>query len=125
MKVSACRWKTVVKETFKSSKFHFDEAKLDKIACHLVEMYKTTACWQHSYGVPGILTYIQNKNIPIGVISNFDPRLDAILINTKLKHYFQFVLSSYEVIPVNFKMQEYNKKTCRLVWKSQTNEFSS
>lgn len=94
----------MVKETFKSSKFRFDEAKLDKIASHLLEMYKTTACWQHSYGVPGILTYIQSKNIPIGVISNFDPRLDAILINTKLKHYFQFVLSSYEVFIVDLKI---------------------
>ncbi|ERL89482.1 rhythmically expressed gene 2 protein [Dendroctonus ponderosae] len=90
-------WKTVVKETFKTSKFRFDEAKLEKIACHLLEMYKTTACWQHCYGVPNILSYIRSKNIPMGVISNYDPRLDAILVNTKLKHYFKFVLTSYQV----------------------------
>ncbi|KAL1517087.1 hypothetical protein ABEB36_000896 [Hypothenemus hampei] len=90
-------WKTIVKETFKSSKFRFDEEKLEKIACHLLEMYKTSACWQHCYGIPGILSYIRSKKIPMGIISNYDPRLHAILINTKLNHYFQFVLTSYEV----------------------------
>ncbi|XP_066156969.1 rhythmically expressed gene 2 protein [Euwallacea fornicatus] len=89
-------WKTVVRETFKSSKFRFDESKLEKIACHLLEMYKTTACWQHAYGVPGILTYIRSKKIVMGVVSNFDPRLEAILMNTKLKHYFEFTINSYE-----------------------------
>lgn len=91
------RWKTVVKETFKSSKFRFDDEKLEKVASHLVEMYKTSACWQHCYGVPGILSYIRSKNIPMGIVSNFDPRLEAILMNMKLKHYFQFVITSYEV----------------------------
>ncbi|XP_050295316.1 rhythmically expressed gene 2 protein [Anthonomus grandis grandis] len=89
-------WKTVVKETFKSSKFKIEEDKVEKVASHLLEMYKTSACWQHCYGVPGLLSYIRSKNIPMGVISNFDPRLHAILVNTKLKHYFQFVLTSYE-----------------------------
>lgn len=32
-----------------------------------------------------------------GVISNFDPRLSATLHNTKLKQYFKFVITSYEV----------------------------
>ncbi|CAG9761473.1 unnamed protein product [Ceutorhynchus assimilis] len=89
-------WKTVIRETFKASKFQLKDEKLDRIADHLLEMYKTSACWQHAYGVPGILSYIRNKKIPMGVISNFDPRLEAILINTKLKHYFEFLLTSYE-----------------------------
>ena len=32
----------------------------------------------------------------LGVISNFDSRLDVLLRNMKLNHYFDFVLSSYQ-----------------------------
>ncbi|XP_030766024.1 rhythmically expressed gene 2 protein [Sitophilus oryzae] len=90
-------WTTVAKETFKSSKLPFDDDKLDKVASHLLEMYKTSACWQHCYGIPALLSYIQSKNIPMGVVSNFDPRIHTILTNMKLKDYFKFVISSYEV----------------------------
>lgn len=33
----------------------------------------------------------------MGVISNFDPRLSGILQEAGLRHYFEFVLPSYEV----------------------------
>lgn len=91
------RWTTVAKETFKASKLPFDESKLDKVAAHLLEMYKTSACWQHCYGIPGLLTYIKSKNIPLGIISNFDSRLDTILTNLRLRDYFKFAIGSYEV----------------------------
>jgi HAD superfamily hydrolase (TIGR01549 family) len=32
----------------------------------------------------------------MGIISNFDPRLDVLLRNMKINHYFDFVLSSYD-----------------------------
>lgn len=32
----------------------------------------------------------------MGVISNSDPRLNQLMENVKLKHYFQFILTSYE-----------------------------
>ncbi|KAF7272419.1 hypothetical protein GWI33_014806 [Rhynchophorus ferrugineus] len=90
-------WTTVAKETFKASKLPFDENKLDKVAAHLLEMYKTSACWQHCYGIPGLLTYIKSKNIPVGIISNFDSRLETILTNLRLRDYFKFIIGSYEV----------------------------
>lgn len=89
-------WKMIVKGTFKDSKFDLDDKKLDAIAIHLIEVYKTSACWQQTYGVLDLLTYIKQKNIPIGVISNFDPRLHDTLTNTKLKHFFEFIVTSYE-----------------------------
>lgn len=89
-------WHSIVKGTFKDSKFNLDDKKLDAIASHLIDAYKTSACWQPTYGVMGLLSYIRHKGIPMGVISNFDPRLETTLTNTKLRHYFNFVLTSYE-----------------------------
>lgn len=90
-------WKMVVTGTFKDAKFNVDERKLDAISSHLIEVYKTSACWQQCYGAQGLLSYLTNKNIPLGCISNLDPRLDTILTNNKLRHFFRFILSSYEV----------------------------
>ncbi|CAH1993484.1 unnamed protein product [Acanthoscelides obtectus] len=75
----------------------FDDKMLEAVASHLIAAYKTPACWQHSHGVLDLLSYIKNRAVPMGVLSNFDPRLGETLNNLKLRHYFQFVLSSYEV----------------------------
>nr|CAI5853818.1 unnamed protein product [Callosobruchus analis] len=85
--------------TFKDSNItvnDFDDRLLDAVASHLIEAYKTSACWQHSHGVLDLLSYIRSRGITMGVISNFDPRLGDTLQNLKLRHYFQFVLASYE-----------------------------
>lgn len=42
-----------------------------------------------------ILEYLYNRRIILGVISNFDERLESILINTHLRKYFSFILTSY------------------------------
>lgn len=90
-------WKMVVSGTFKDAKFDAEEKKLDAISTHLIEVYKTSACWQQCYGAQGLLSYLRSKKIPLGCISNFDPRLHTILENNKLKHFFKFMLGSYEV----------------------------
>nr|CAH7735026.1 unnamed protein product [Callosobruchus chinensis] len=92
-------WKTLVKDTFKDSNItvtDFDDRMLDAVASHLIEAYKNQSCWQHSHGVLDLLSYIKSRGITIGVISNFDPRLGETLQNLKLRHYFQFVMTSYE-----------------------------
>jgi HAD superfamily hydrolase (TIGR01549 family) len=70
-----------------------------------LETFKTSACWQHCYGAIEFLNYLKlqqhngPKNNPpfkLGIISNFDPRLDVLLRNMKVNHYFDFVLSSYD-----------------------------
>lgn len=90
-------WKMIVKGTFGDSNLNLDKEKLDSVALHLIEIYKTSTCWQQCYGVSELLSYIRSRGIPIGIISNFDPRLSTTLVNTKIRHYFQFVLTSYEV----------------------------
>jgi len=39
---------------------------------------------------------LQKKNIVLGVISNFDQRLESILKDIRIRHYFTFVLTSYD-----------------------------
>lgn len=90
-------WKMIVVGTFKDAKFHIEDKKLDAIATHLIQAYKTSSCWQHCYGAIELLEHLQAKKIPIGVISNFDPTLDVTLENVKLRDYFNFILTSYEV----------------------------
>ncbi|XP_023016187.2 rhythmically expressed gene 2 [Leptinotarsa decemlineata] len=90
-------WNMVVKGTFKDSKYDLDDKKLDAVASHLIEVYKSSACWQPCYGVKDLLSYIRSKGVAMGVISNFDPRLHSILMNMKLRHFFQLVLTSYDV----------------------------
>ncbi|RZC40916.1 HAD 2 and/or Hydrolase domain containing protein [Asbolus verrucosus] len=89
-------WRRIIKGTFKDSKINLDDKKLESIASHLIQVYETSMCLQQSYGALGLLSYLRNRGVPLGVISNFDPRLNATLINTKLRHYFNFVLGSYE-----------------------------
>ncbi|CAG9855691.1 unnamed protein product [Phyllotreta striolata] len=89
-------WRTLVKKTFKDTRANVDEKKLDEVAFHLIELYKVSTCWQLCDGVSGLLSYIRSKNIPMGVISNFDPRLHVTLTNIKLRHFFHFILTSYE-----------------------------
>lgn len=90
-------WKMIIIGTFKDAKFHVDEKKLDAISSHLIDVYKTSACWQQCFGASDLLTYLHSKGIVVGVISNFDPRLNVTLENVKLKDYFHFTLASYEV----------------------------
>lgn len=90
-------WKDVVTGTFKDSEFTEKNKQLSAITEHLINVYKTSACWQHCSGAPNLLSYLRSKGIPLGIVSNFDPRLDQILHNLKLKHFFQFVITSYGV----------------------------
>lgn len=42
------------------------------------------------------MQYLNNQQIILGVISNFDERLHQILINTNLQQHFDFILTSYD-----------------------------
>ena len=45
----------------------------------------------------GILAWLKNKGIVLGIISNWDSRLPEILENIGLAHYFDFILASMVV----------------------------
>lgn len=89
-------WKNVVKHTFKDCGTNIEDKQLKNVCEHLINVYKTSSCWQQCYGASNLLSYIRSKGIPMGIISNFDPRLHQILFNMKISHFFQFILTSYE-----------------------------
>lgn len=90
-------WKKIVRDTFKDSVINASDKQLNATAQHLIHVYKTSTCWQYSYGALNLLSYIRSRGIPMGVISNFDPRLSEMLNNVKMKHFFNFIITSYEV----------------------------
>lgn len=84
------------------------DEKVNNMTNYLLDLYKTSTCWQLTYGTVDFLNFLKlqkqfgSKNgnfdpqIKLGVISNFDSRLDVLLRNMKLNHYFDFVLGSYQ-----------------------------
>ncbi|XP_075990913.1 rhythmically expressed gene 2 [Anticarsia gemmatalis] len=72
-------------------------ADINCIANKLINEFKTDKCWCVAQGGDILLSHLKKQNISLGVISNFDPRLNDILQNVGLFKYFDFVLTSYEI----------------------------
>ncbi|XP_078049231.1 rhythmically expressed gene 2 protein [Augochlora pura] len=89
-------WRRVVHDVFKDQHNYISDTTLDKVAGILIKSYGTSLCWHKYPGTIEILEYLQRKGLIIGVISNFDERLEAILLDTKIRSYFSFVLTSYD-----------------------------
>lgn len=88
------------------------DEKVNNMTNYLLDFYKTSTCWQLTYGTVDFLNYLKlqkqfasqngEPQFKLGVISNFDSRLDVLLRNMKLNHYFDFVLGSYQGEFVSF-----------------------
>ena len=108
-------WLRVVKRTFINAGVQ-DSPVLNTLAWHLIKLYSTTQGWEVipgkftfqssqcyifillliSIGVTDVLHKLKDNGQRMGVISNIDPRIDNILKEAALRHYFEFVLPSYE-----------------------------
>lgn len=85
---------------------NLSDEKVSNMTNYLLEHYKTSTCWQHTYGTVDFLNYLKlqkqhsckngtcESQFKLGVISNFDSRLDVLMRNMKLNHYFDFIISS-------------------------------
>ncbi|XP_037938795.1 rhythmically expressed gene 2 protein [Teleopsis dalmanni] len=99
-------WRLLVQDTFADSGAKIPAEKLEDFTEHLVELYKTSMCWQHcNHSIELLkelrkqqqLAVAESRKPPVlGVIANFDPRLDTVLTNMKIKEYFDFTLNSYD-----------------------------
>jgi REG-2-like HAD superfamily hydrolase len=81
--------------------YNLSDEKINNMTNYLIDLYKTSACWVLTFGTVDFLNYLKMQkqfggNFKLGVISNFDSRLDILLRNMKLHQYFDFVLSSYQ-----------------------------
>lgn len=88
--------------TFAESGAPIPDEKLENFSNHLLELYKTSICWQPCNGSVELLKQLRKRGqtttgseCRVGVIANFDPRLDVLLRNTKLDQYLDFALNSY------------------------------
>lgn len=88
-------WRKVVKMTLKD---HLPaNADLDCIANKLINEFRTDRCWRIAYGGDKLIYQLRKLGISVGVISNFDPRLNDILQNVSLHNNFDFIITSYEI----------------------------
>jgi REG-2-like HAD superfamily hydrolase len=92
-------WKLIVIKTFQDT-VHVQGSThnisiLNAIGDHLVELYKTRECWKKADGAEEILKHFNKLCVPLGIISNYDERLETVLKAMDLHHYFQFILTSY------------------------------
>lgn len=96
-------------DTFADSGARIPEEKIENFSNHLVDLYKSTSCWQHCNGSIDLLNYLRMQQqlgakksasgqapFVLGVIANFDPRLPKLLANLKIDHFFEFHLNSYD-----------------------------
>lgn len=85
-------WDTVVTETLTET--GTDLENLDKIAKHLFVYFSTNQGWEVVPDTIETLSKLKTTGIKLGVISNFDERLEKILMQLALRHYFDFVICS-------------------------------
>lgn len=71
-------------------------ANFDAIAHKLIDEFKTDRCWECADGGHKLIDHFKSLGIAVGVISNFDPRLNEILQNVSLHKHFDFIVTSYE-----------------------------
>uniref|UniRef100_V5GW39 Reg-2-like protein n=1 Tax=Ixodes ricinus TaxID=34613 RepID=V5GW39_IXORI len=87
-------WSQLVRRTFLLSGCNAADSLMTAIASHLYESYKTSNCWTPNNGSADVLENLKISGHKLGVISNTDERLDCILTQLKLRHYFDFVIAS-------------------------------
>ncbi|XP_058793166.1 rhythmically expressed gene 2 protein-like isoform X2 [Phymastichus coffea] len=89
-------WRNIVYDVFRDQHQNITNDKLDQIANSLIDCYSTNRCW-HKY--PGTIELLDSlrlrPNLILGIISNFDERLEGILDSASLRSYFSFVITSY------------------------------
>lgn len=91
-------WSKLVFDVFKQSHPEMDTNHMREIAKILIKKYETSDCWMKFNECDHkLLKTIKSLNKTVGVISNFDERIEIILKNMNFIEYFNFILSSYSV----------------------------
>uniref|UniRef100_T1IUQ4 Uncharacterized protein n=1 Tax=Strigamia maritima TaxID=126957 RepID=T1IUQ4_STRMM len=88
-------WMEFVKGTFREADCKAKEIQLYRLGDYLINLFKSKSCWEVVSGSDEVLKRLKQQNIKLGIISNFDERLDGILKEVELHHYFDFVICSY------------------------------
>ncbi|XP_029676565.1 rhythmically expressed gene 2 protein-like [Formica exsecta] len=90
-------WRTIVHNVFRDQHASVSKDELNRVADSLISCYGTSRCWHKYPGTIDLLDFLRRRNVILGVISNFDERLESILKDTQIHQYFTFVLTSYNL----------------------------
>lgn len=116
-------WRTIVHNVFRDQHASVSKNQLDRVADSLIRFYGTSKCWHKYPGVIDLLDYLQKQDIILGIISNFDVRLESVLKDTQIHQYFTFVLTSYDFGVEKPSLQIF-KEALRLVKDLRKEEIS-
>ncbi|XP_054704983.1 haloacid dehalogenase-like hydrolase domain-containing protein 3 [Grus americana] len=86
-------WLHVVEQTFRLSGVHEDRV-LTLMAENLYRDFCNACNWEVLPGAVETLSRCRQRGFRMGVVSNFDNRLENILCQCNLRHHFEFVLTS-------------------------------
>ncbi|XP_075800964.1 haloacid dehalogenase-like hydrolase domain-containing protein 3 isoform X2 [Microtus pennsylvanicus] len=86
-------WKDLVLHTFHLAGVP-DARAITPIADHLYEDFSSPSTWQVLEGAETTLKECRKRGLRLAVISNFDRRLEDILVGLGLREHFAFVLTS-------------------------------
>ena len=83
-------WTLLVEHTFKDE--HLSSDQLSKLSRIIYDEFAKGELWLKNPQADHVLKELQKKKI-LGVISNFDERLESLLEQHQLRQYFQFILT--------------------------------
>ncbi|NWW83788.1 HDHD3 protein, partial [Rhynochetos jubatus] len=86
-------WLDVVKQTFRLSGVH-EERVLTLMAEKLYHDFCSAHNWEVLPGASETLGRCCRRGFRMGVVSNFDNRLEKVLSQCNLRHHFEFILTS-------------------------------
>ncbi|XP_004849590.1 haloacid dehalogenase-like hydrolase domain-containing protein 3 [Heterocephalus glaber] len=86
-------WQDVVLQTFHLAGVR-DPQAVATIADQLYEDFSSPCTWQVLEGAETTLRRCRNRGLRLAVISNFDRRLEDVLVGLGLREHFDFVLTS-------------------------------
>mmetsp|Transcript_32685 Transcript_32685/g.60783 ORF Transcript_32685/g.60783 Transcript_32685/m.60783 type:complete len:366 (-) Transcript_32685:292-1389(-) len=92
-------WDWVIVETFKSAGVPQTilERVHKRVGERLYDRFATNSAWELYPEVPDLIRSLNSSGIILGVVSNFDSRLEPILESLGILKYFRFVLASGEL----------------------------
>jgi putative hydrolase of the HAD superfamily len=92
-------WQEVMQQTFKVLQYPYPDPfpKFKNYFQEVFDLFATSAAWSLYEETIPVLDILQSLGIPVGLISNFDSRLYAVLNALNLERYFSSVTISTHV----------------------------
>jgi REG-2-like HAD superfamily hydrolase len=88
-------WHDFVKRVFVKAGYQGNHDELKKVSDSLWNRFQDGLSWEVIPNSREILSVLKNAGIKLGIVSNFDERLEKIIAAHKMDHYFDFLVTSH------------------------------